>query len=152
MLLWVDVALKTQEMLLHSGTVIQRRSERIAKAGLLPNEADLAEFQLMGQEKLQAAGEAGAAIANQLHTTQFALVNRATKHWLGAGAALFGLVISSSPAEALGHAEAFGSASARSAETLSQLSSASARIMQRGLKPIHAKATSNARRLSAPEA
>ena len=43
--------------------------------------------------------------------------------------------------------EAFGNATTRSAEALSQLSSASARIVQRGLKPIHAKATSNARRL-----
>lgn len=152
LMLWIDVALKTQEMLWSSGSVIQRRSERIARAGLLPDEVDLVEFQLMGQEKLAAASEAGAAIANQLHTTHFALLQRATRHWLGAGAALFGMAVSTSATEAVGHAEAFGSASARSVEALSQLSSAGARIAQRGLKPIHAKATSNARRLAAPKA
>ena len=61
--------------------------------------------------------------------------------------ALFSLATSASPAQALSHAEAFGSAASRSAEAVTQLSSASARIVQRGLKPIHAKATSNARRL-----
>ena len=33
LMLWVDVALKTQEMLLSSGSVIQIRTERMAKAG-----------------------------------------------------------------------------------------------------------------------
>ena len=152
LMLWVDVALKTHEMLLSSGSVIQMRTERMAKAGLLPSEVDLAEFQLMSHEKLAAASESGAAMANQLHTTQFALVNRAVKHWLSSGAALFSLATSTTAAQAVGHAEAFGSAAARSAEAVSQLSSASARIAQRGLKPIHAKATSNARRLFAEQA
>jgi hypothetical protein len=149
LMLWVDVALKTQEMLLSAGSVIQLRTERMAKAGLSPSEIDMAEFQLMSHEKLAAASESGVAMANQLHTTQFALVNRAVKHWLGSGVALFSLATSTTPAQAVGHAEAFGSAAARSVEAVSHLSSASARIVQRGLKPIHAKTTSNARRLSA---
>jgi hypothetical protein len=152
LMLWVDVALKTQEMLLSSGSVIQIRSERMAKAGLSPSDVDLAEFQLMSHEKLAAASESGAAMANQIHTTQFALMNRAVKHWLGGGVALFSLATSVTPAQAVTHAEAFSSATARSAEALSQLSSAGARIVQRGLKPIHAKATSNARRLAPPKA
>lgn len=147
LMLWVDVALKTQEMLLSSGSVIQIRTERMAKAGLSPSDVDMAEFQLMSHEKLAAASESGAAMANQMHTTQFALMNRAVKHWLSSGVALFSLATSTTPAQAVTHAEALGSATARSAEAMSQLSSAGARIVQRGLKPIHAKATSNARRL-----
>ena len=148
LMLWVDVAVKTNEMLLSSGSVIQMRSERIAKAGLSPSDVDLAEFQLMGHEKLAAAGESGAAMANQLHTTQFALFQRMIKHWLGGGVALFSLATSTTPAQAMTHVEALGTAVTRSAAAVSQLSSASARIVQRGLKPIHAKATSNARRLA----
>jgi len=144
LMLWVDVAVKTNEMLLSSGSVIQMRSERIAKAGLSPSDVDLAEFQLMGHEKLAAAGESGAAMANQLHTTQFALFQRMIKHWLGG----FSLATSTTPAQAMTHVEALGTAVTRSAAAVSQLSSASARIVQRGLKPIHAKATSNARRLA----
>jgi len=87
-------------------------------------------------------------MANQLHTTQFALIQRMVKHWLGGGVALFSLATSTTPAQAMTHVEALGTAVTRSAAAVSQLSSASARIVQRGLKPIHAKATSNARRLA----
>ncbi|MDM0107491.1 hypothetical protein QTH97_21265 [Variovorax sp. J22R24] len=148
LMLWVDVAVKTNEMLLSSGSVIQMRTERIAKAGLSPSDADLAEFQLMGHEKLAAVSEAGAAMASQMHTTQFAVIQRMVKHWLGSGVALFSLATSTTPAQAAAHVEAFGTATMRSAAAASELSSAGARIVQRGLKPIHAKATSNARRLA----
>ncbi|MBO9514112.1 MAG: hypothetical protein J7549_08350 [Variovorax sp.] len=150
LMLWADVALTTQEMLLSSGAVIHLRTARMARAGLAPSDADLAEFQLMGHEKLAAASEASAAMVNQLHTTQFALLNRAVRHWLGGAVALCSLATSTSQAQALTHAEALGASAARTAAAVSQLSSASARIVQRGLKPIHAKATSNARRLAPP--
>lgn len=150
LMLWTDVALKTQEMLVSSGSVIHARTHRIARAGLSPTQADLAELQRMGHEKLEAAAESGAAMANQLHTTHFTLVNRAVRHWASAATALISLATSVSPAQAASHVEALGEATTRSAATLSQLSSANARIVQRGLRPIHARATSNARRLSGP--
>jgi hypothetical protein len=148
LMLWADVAVKTSEMLLSAGSVIRIRTERMARAGLAPSESDLAEFQLMGQEKLAAASEAGAAMANQWHTTLFGLPNRAVRHLLGGGVALFSLATSVTADQAVTHAEALGNATTRSAAAVSQLTSASARIVQRGLKPIHAKATSNARRLA----
>ena len=151
-MLWIDVALKTQEMLLHSSSVIQLRTGLMAKAGLVPSDADLAEMQLMGHEKLAAATESGAAIANQLHSTQFALVNRAVRHWLAGAVAMASLATSTTPAQISTHGQALVGAATRSAATLSQLSSAGARIAQRGLKPIHAKASANAQRLAAPQA
>ncbi|WP_309897940.1 polyhydroxyalkanoate granule-associated phasin [Variovorax soli] len=151
-MLWVDVAFKTQEMLLYSSSVIQLRTGRMARAGLAPSDADLAEMQLMGHEKLAAATESGAAIANQLHSTQFALVSRAVRQWLGGAVALVSLATSTTPAQIATHGLALTKAAARSAATLSQLSSAGARIAQRGLKPIHAKASANALRLAGPRA
>jgi hypothetical protein len=148
LMLWVDVAFKTHEMLLSSGSVIQLRTERMARAGLSPSAEDVAEMQLMGHEKLAAASESGAAMANQLHSTQFALVNRAVKHWLGGAVALFSLSTSTTPAQIETHGRALAGAATRSVATMTQLSSAGARIAQRGLKPIHAKAASNARRLA----
>jgi hypothetical protein len=150
LMLWVDVALKTNEMLLSSGSVIQVRTQRMAQAGLSPSADDLVEMQLMGQEKLDAATESGAAIANQMHTTHFALLNRAVRQWWAGAAALFGLTTSASPAQFARHVDALAHATTRAVANFSQLSSASARIAQRGLKPIHAKATSNARRLAPP--
>ncbi len=151
LMLWADITLKVQELMVSSSAVIQARTGRMVNAGHSPSAEDLAEFQLMGHEKLAAVSESGAAIANQLHTTHFALVNRATQQWLGGATALLSLSTSTSPAQAALHAEAFGGAVTRSAATMSQLSSASARIVQRGLKPIHAKATSNARRLASAQ-
>jgi len=151
-MLWVDVALKTQDMLVNSSSVIQLRTERIAKAGLAPSDADIAEMQLMSHEKLAAVSESGAAIANQMHSTQFALVNRALRQWLGGVAALASLATSTTPAQLVIRGRTFFDAVTRSAATLSHLSSAGARIAQRGLKPIHTKASANALRLAGPRA
>ena len=152
LLLWADVAFKTGEMFMSAGSVIQIRTTRMAQAGLAPNAADIEEMQLMGHEKLEAVTESGAAIANQMHTTHFALMNRAVQHWFGGANALFGIVTSMSPAQALSHGHRFMRSATRGAATVSQLSSAGARIAQRGLRPIHARATSNARRLALPAA
>ncbi len=153
LMLWVDVALKTQEMLLSSSSVIQIRTERMARAGLTPSEDDLVEFQLMGQEKLAAASESGTAIVNQMHTTGYALLNRSVRHWLSGATAWAGLATSVTPAQAAVHSHELFNAGHRAIATATQVSSASARVVQRGLKPIHAKATANARRLGAqPEA
>ena len=98
LLLWADVAFKTHEMLLYSGSVIQLRTQRIAQAGLSPSAEDLAEMQLMGHEKLAAATESGAAIANQLHSIHFGLAYRAARHWLGGAVAMAWLATSTTPA------------------------------------------------------
>ena len=147
LMLWTDVALKTQEMLLSSGSVIQIRTGRMAKAGLAPSADDLAEMQLMGQEKLTAVSESGAAIANQIHTASYSLAHRAMRHWLSGATAWIGLATSLTPAQAAAHSHELFNASHRAVATATQLSSAGARVAQRGLKPIHAKATANARRL-----
>ena len=152
LMLWADVALKTQEMLVSAGSVIQLRTERIARAGLAPSAEDLVEFQLMGQEKLAAVSESGAAVAHQWHTTGFSLAQRSVRHWLGGATAWVGLATSLTPAQAVAHSHALFDAGSRAAATASQIGSAGARIAQRGLKPIHAKATANARRLAPPAA
>ena len=148
LMIWTDVALKTSEMLVSSGSVIQMRTSRMAEHGMEPSPADMREIHLMSAEKLAAATESGAAIANQLHTTHYALVNRAVQQWFQSHTALWSLATSFTPAQVLARSQAFLDASTRVAHTWSQLSSAGARIAQRALKPIHAKTTSNERRLS----
>jgi hypothetical protein len=147
-LLWADVALKTSEMMMSAGSVIQMRTTRMAQAGMAPNAADIEEMQLMSHEKLEAVTESGAAIANQMQTTNLALMNRVVQDWLGGANALLGIATSLSPEQAISHGNRLMNAASRSAANVSQMSSAGARIVQRGLRPIHAKATSNERRLS----
>jgi len=147
LMLWTDVAFKTGEMLVSSSSVIQMRTRRMAEHGLQPNAADMREMQLMSEEKMAAASESSAAIASQLQITQDSLV-RGTHQWLASAGALMALATSITPAQAVVRGEAFIAATTRAAATATQLSSAGARMAQRSLKPIHAKATSNARRLS----
>jgi len=148
LMLWADVALKTQEMLLSSGSVIQMRTERMLKAGLTPSAADLAEFQLMGNEKLVAAGESGVAMARQWHNSHVSLANRALQQWVLSAGAFLSMTGSITPAQAAVRGDAFVKATTRAASTAGQLSGAAVRIAREGLKPIHAAATSNARRLA----
>ncbi|MBU1359547.1 MAG: hypothetical protein KKC79_12955 [Gammaproteobacteria bacterium] len=148
LMLWIDVAFKSQETFLYSGSVIQQRTERMARAGLMPSDDDIEELKLMSSEKLEAASEAGAAMADQLHAASFGLPHRAVTEWLASALALASLSTSTTPAEVAEHTRAFARATTRTAEALSQLSSVGARMVQRGLKPIHSKVSSNARRLA----
>lgn len=150
LMVWTDVALKTGEMLMSSSSVIQLRTQRMATAGLAPNANDIAEFQLMGQEKLDAASESGAAMAHEIGTRQVALMGHAMQHWLGSVSAFFALAVATTPAEALSRHGEFVDAATRTVVVASELSNAGARVAQRGLAPIHEKATSNARRLVDP--
>lgn len=148
LMVWTDVALKTGEMLVSSSSVIHLRTQRMATAGLLPSADDIAEFQLMGQEKLDAANESNAAMAHELGTKQVALMGHAMQQWFGSVSAFFALAVAATPAEAVERHGRFVDAATRTVAVASELSNAGARVAQSGLQPIHAKATSNARRLS----
>ncbi|SFM29572.1 polyhydroxyalkanoate granule-associated phasin [Variovorax sp. OV329] len=149
--LWTDVAAKTGNMLLSSSTVVQIRTQRILNSAFSPSESDLAELGLMGQEKLAAVSESGSAMASQMHATHFALTHRAMRQTLQTVDALAGLMLSISPSNTAAQAQRLIKAANRTAATASQLSSASARIAQRGLRPIYGRATSNAQRLTLTE-
>jgi hypothetical protein len=145
---WFELALKTQEMLLSSGSVIRMRTERIARAGLAPSADDLAEFQLMGQEKLAAASESGLAMARQWQSSHLSLANRVLQQWLQSTSAFFSLAGSVTPAQAAAHSDALVQSAAGTVDAASQLPDIAARIANDGLEPIRAAATSNARRLA----
>lgn len=148
---WLELALKTNEMLLSSGSVIRMRTERIARAGLAPSAADLAEFQLMGQEKLAAASESGMAMVKQWHSSHLSLANRVLQQWVQSTAAFFSLAGSVTPAQAAAHGDALMQSATGTVSAASELSDMAVHIAREGLEPIHAAATSNARRLAGLE-
>lgn len=152
LMVWADVAVKTGEMLVSSSSVIQMRTRRMAEHGLQPTPADMREIHLMSEEKLAAAAESGAAVANQLHTVTPALMIRLVQEWLHTGTALMSLATSFTPVQAFSRAQALFDAGTRVAATLTQLSSAGAWVAQRAIQPIHTKVTSNVRRLAQPSA
>ena len=103
----------------------------------------------MGQEKLDAANESHAAMTDEFVARQAVLVGHAMQHWLGSVSAFFALSVATTPAEAIRRHGEFVDAAASSVVAVGRISNTSARVVQRGLTPIHAKATSNARRLCA---
>ena len=127
-LLWFELATRSAEMFLASGQVIAQRTQRMALAGPTPNARDRREFARMGSEKVDAARASATAMSQQLMTMPWNLV---LPWWQG-------VVTARTPAQAL-------EAGTRG---MTQASKAGARLASRGLAPVHARATANARRLS----
>jgi hypothetical protein len=146
-LAWTDLAWKIGEMSLASMQVIAHRSRRMAAAGPLPNARDRREFTLMGQEKIEAAAESARAIAAHLTTLNLQLGARAFRHMVTGTAALVSLATSRSVGQSIARQAKLAQTVSRSAKITSELSGSAAQLARSGLKPIHARATSNARRL-----
>ena len=143
--LWTSVAWKTGEMMLASAQVIHHRVGRMAAGA--PSARDRRELALMGQEKIEAGVESAAAIAAHMVTMNPLLGARAVKHMMSGAAAVMSLAASRTAGQAMGRHAKLVRTMTQSAATNAQLSGAAARLAQRGLKPIHSRATANAKRL-----
>jgi hypothetical protein len=138
--------LKTGEMMVASAQVIAHRTGCMAFAGPTPSVRDH-EFTLMGQEKSEAAAESARAMATQMMTMNSQLGARAAKQMLEGAPAMMSLAASRTPGQAIRRQAKLVRTMARSAGVTSQLSGSAARLAQRGVKPIHFRATRNAKRL-----
>ena len=146
-LVWTRLAWKTSEMVLASAQVIHHRTVRMAAVGAAPSGRDRREFVLMGREKIEAGVESASAMAAQMMTMNPLLGARAVKHMMGGMAAVMSVAASRTAGQAIARHAKLVRTMTQSAATTAQLSRAAARLAQRGLKPIHSRATSNAKRL-----
>jgi hypothetical protein len=146
-LVWTHLAWKTGEMMLASAQVIHHRTGRMAAVGAAPSARDRREFALMGQEKIEAGVESASAMAAQMMTMNPLLRTRAVKHMMRGMAAVMSLAASRTACQAMARHAKLVRTMTQSAATTAQLSGAAARLAQHGLKPIHSRATSNAKRL-----
>ncbi|HEX6706101.1 MAG TPA: polyhydroxyalkanoate granule-associated phasin [Albitalea sp.] len=145
--LWNDIALRTGEMMVASAQVIAHRTGRMAAAGHSPSLRDRREFTRMGLEKVEAAGESLWAMGQHLTAMNMQLAMKAWQDMVAAGTAWMSLAGSRSLPQAMRrHGELARTVSA-SAKSASRLSDATARVARQGLKPIHSRATANAKRL-----
>ena len=145
--LWSDLTWKTGEMLAASAQVIGHRTGRIAAAGARPSARDRREFALMGQEKVEAAAASAAAMGREWLAFGNSAALQAWREALEAGNAALALASSRSVQEWVERHAALARSLGRSATSAGRLSAAGAEIAGRGLAPIHAAATANARRL-----
>jgi hypothetical protein len=147
--LWTGLAIKTGEMALASAQVIVHRTNRIAAAGLSPNSRDRREFALMGQEKMAAASESTQAIAARMFKLSQQMSTTAVNHLVASMAAGVSLTTARTLAQSTRlQAEFIRGMMSGSAATGVQIAESVARVAHHGLKPIHSRATANAKRLA----
>ncbi len=144
---WNDLALRTAEMLVASAQVIGHRTARMARAGPSPNARDRREFTRMGTEKIAAASESALAMGKHLATMNSQASVRAWQDWAAASTAWAALATSLTLPQALERQAALVGHLARTAQSAARASQAAAHLGRRGLAPVHARATANARRL-----
>lgn len=148
MRIWSDLALQTTEMMLTSAHVIGHRTGRMVVAGPNPSEHDLAEFSLMGQEKIEAAGESLQAMAEQMMRFNLKLGSRAVSQMMECMADMMMLATSRTPAEVIAGQAKLVSTIMLSVVTAAQASSSAARVASSGMQPVLARTTANSNRLA----
>jgi len=148
LLLWMKLGVRTNEMLVASAQVIGHRTARMASATPIPSEPDQREFALMGQEKIDAATEAAQAMAvhvmacnPELGIQAFSQMMTGVNDWMSLGA-------SRTSDELIARQAKLMHTLTEAALSTSQFAVPAVKIAEAGLKPIHAKATANARRLN----
>ena len=147
LMLWSNLAMKMLEMMLASAQVVGHRTGRMALAGPAPSARDRREFTLMGQEKIEAGAQSAQAMAAQMMSISPPWATLAARQMLRNSAALMSLASSRTPSQLIARQAALARALGQSASSMAHVSGSAARIAHRGLKPIHAKATANAKRL-----
>jgi hypothetical protein len=140
--------LKTSEMMLASAQVISHRTGRMATAGAIPSARDQKEFTLMGQEKIEAVAESTQAITAQMIRVNRQFGTLAFQQLIGGAGSVMALAASRTIAQSgQRQAELVRDAVDNSADVASHLSGSIADLAHHGLKPIHSRATGNAKRL-----
>jgi hypothetical protein len=146
--LWTGLARKTAEMMIASSQVISHRTGRMAAAGPTMSRRDQQEFTLMSREKIEAATESAQAIATRMVRLNQEIGALAWKQMRDSTTT--GLLLANSRTVAQSgklQAKLVRDALTNSAVAVSRLSDSVARVAHTGLKPIHVRATANARRL-----
>jgi hypothetical protein len=145
---WARLALKTGEMMMASAQVIGHRTGRMAAAGAIPNARDQKEFTLMGQEKIEAITESGQAVVASMVRLNQQMGKLAFEQWMSSATGIIAVATSNTMAQSgTRQAELVRHAMENSTAAASHLSGSIATVAHHGLKPIHSRATGNAKRL-----
>lgn len=147
--LWAGLATKTGEMMMASAQVINHRTARIAAAGVSPNSHDRREFALMGQEKIAAMSESAQAVAARMLNLNQKMGTIMFNQLVAGTAGIMSVATARTIAQtSKAQAEFMRDTMSSSAKATSQIADSVARIAHHGLKPVHSRATANAKRLA----
>jgi hypothetical protein len=147
--MWSTLAMKTWEMMFASAQVIGHRTGRMALAGPIPDARDQREFHLMGQEKIEATAESLQAIALRMFSVNQQIGLIAFRQWVAMWSSLVSLVGSRNVPQTLKvQTDMLHNTMSHTTSVMNHLGESVAKTMHKGLKPIHSRATANARRLA----
>jgi hypothetical protein len=121
----------------------------MAKAGHAPGVRGRKEFTRMGQEKLEALGESLIGMAVPLYTLNLELASIAARQWWqwwSPWTTLGSLTASRTPVQ-VAETQAALLRNLAAAAGDKRLADAFSRVVQKGLAPVHRRATGNAKRL-----
>jgi hypothetical protein len=137
---------KAAELTIAAPQVAVLRSARMLTAGAYPDSLDRREFMRMSTEKLQAFSESMNAMAVEIYKTNQELTLLAVRNWWTAWKNPWSLLTyRGTPPWILPFwpLQGFGSGA-----TSSRLQRSMAKVIEKGLTPVHKRATGNARRLT----
>jgi hypothetical protein len=144
-LAWGNLMLTSASMIATSAEVIGLRTRRLANAGVAPAVGDWMEMTLMVQEKVLAAGESSRVLMQQVAMLNSQLLMAGFQQMLRQAPIVWGLAGGLAPAQA--HARWMRAAWSGTAAANEKVFRAAPRIASHALKPIHSRASANARRL-----
>jgi hypothetical protein len=142
-MVWWQVGMKTWETMLAAPQVVAQRTARMVAAGPFPGAADRREFTNMGAEKLIAFSQAWINAAREAVAFQQQIGSNASQQWWLLMRACNPLVAARSARAVANPAKVVNGMVAAGNRALSTLP----RIAHGAVSPVHAKATSNAKRL-----
>ena len=137
---------RAAELTIAAPQVIALRSARMLAAGAHPDSLDRRELMRMSTEKLQAVSESMTAMALQVYKANQELMLLAVRNWWTAWMNPWSLptyrgippwILPFWPLQGFG-----------SGATSNRLQRSMAKVIEKGLAPVHKRATGNARRLS----
>jgi len=144
---WTELAWKIGELSVASTQVIAQRTARIAAAGVARSERDRREFSRMGQEKLDAAFESAQAMGAQLAAVNMRNGADAYAQMMRSTSDFAALLLSRNTGQFIARHAKLVRTLNRSAKAVADLPELGIGLAARGLKPVHGRATANARRL-----
>jgi hypothetical protein len=142
-LLWWQVGLKTWETLFAAPEVIAHRTARLMTAGLMPGTSDRREFVDMGTEKVVAFSRAWVDASGEILAFQQELARLAGRQWSALLTAFNPFLAGPSTQAFLSYFDFLNSVVAAGNHTMTALP----RVAHSAVRPVHARATRNARRL-----
>ena len=127
--------------------VIAHRTQRMIAAAGNPNSRDRVEFTRMGREKLEAAADSAYGIGSELLRMNYQAGTQAWLAMLTASTDMLSLAASRTPGQVVARQARLARTLRRAGPTAAALSAASASLTRAALKPVHSRATRNAKRL-----